>query len=121
MRWWPTTVGVYVTVHVAVSAVAPGARVQPGDGVKFPVELVVKLTVPVGVVGDEDVSVTVAVQFVAVPACIEAGEQSTVVLVGWGGGGGTEVASRLKLPELDEWVESPESDLVIWVCPTGGW
>ncbi len=81
MRWWPTTVGVYVTVHVAVSAVAPGARVQLGDGVKFPVELVVKLTVPVGVVGDEDVSVTVAVQLVAEPACTEAGEQSTVVLV----------------------------------------
>jgi len=41
----------------------------------------VKLTVPVGVVGDEDVSVTVAVQLVAEPACTEAGEQSTVVLV----------------------------------------
>jgi len=55
--------------------------VQLGDGVKFPVELVVKLTVPVGVVGDGDVSVTVAVQLVAEPACTEAGEQSTVVLV----------------------------------------
>ena len=73
--------GVYVTEHVAVPAVAPAARVQLADGVKVPVELVVKLALPVGVVGDEEVSVTVAVQFVAVPVSSVEGEHWTVVVV----------------------------------------
>lgn len=51
-------------VHVAVSVVVPGLRVQgleePNDPVAVPV--VVNATVPVGVVGLELVSVTVAVQ-----------------------------------------------------------
>jgi hypothetical protein len=46
-----------------VPAVVPAARVHvPLEGVKVPVLLVVKVMVPVGVVGLEDVSVTVPVQ-----------------------------------------------------------
>ena len=48
-------------------AVVPAANVQLADvGVNVPVELVVKLTEPVGVVGLVEVSVTVAVQVLAV-------------------------------------------------------
>ncbi len=50
------------------------ASVQLAAGVNVPVELVVKLTVPVGVVGDDEVSVTVTVQVVAVLTCTEPGE-----------------------------------------------
>ena len=46
---------------------------------KVPVELVVKLTVPVGVPPEEDV--TVAVQLVAAPTVTEAGVQLKLVLV----------------------------------------
>jgi len=52
------------------------------DGLKVPVELVVKLTLPVGVVGLVDVSVTVAVHVLAVLIVTELGAQLTVVLVG---------------------------------------
>ena len=65
----------YVTEHEAVPAVAPAARVQLADvGVNVPVELVVKLTEPVGVVGLVELSVTVAVQVLAVLTVTEAGE-----------------------------------------------
>lgn len=47
----------------------------------MPVELVVKLTVPVAVVGLPDVSVTVAVQVLAVLTVTELGRQLTLVLV----------------------------------------
>ncbi len=57
------------------------ASVQLAAGVNVPVELVVKLTVPVGVVGDEEVSVTVTVHDVGVLTCIEAGEHWTDVVV----------------------------------------
>jgi hypothetical protein len=50
-------------------------------GLKVPVEFVVKLTVPAGVVGLDEESVTVAVQLVAVPDVTEAGEQTTLVVV----------------------------------------
>jgi len=60
----------------------PAARLQLVDGVKFPVPLVAKLTVPVGVVAPVvDVSVTVAVQIVAVLTVTEAGRQLTPVVV----------------------------------------
>ncbi len=63
----------------------PAASVQVADeGVKVPVEFVVKLTVPVGVVGLEDPSVTVAVQLVIVPEVTELGVQDTLVVVLWG-------------------------------------
>ena len=74
------------------------------DGENVPVELVVKLSVPVGVVTLDDVSVTVAVQLDAVPAVTAAGEHATPVVVLWGG---TEVAARTKVPLLDACVESP--------------
>jgi len=77
--------GVYVTEHVAVPAVAPAARVQLADGVKVPVELVVKLTVPVGVVGLASVSVTVAVHVVGVLTWTDPGEHVTAVVVECGG------------------------------------
>jgi len=58
-----------------VPAVVPAANVQLADvGVNVPVELVVKLTEPVGVVGLVDVSVTVAVQVLAVLTVTEPGE-----------------------------------------------
>ena len=63
-------------------AVVPAARVQEAAvGLKVPVLLVVKLTVPVGVVGLDEVSVTVAVQLVATPDVMELGEQATLVVV----------------------------------------
>ena len=57
-----------------VEVPAVPASVQLAAGVNVPVELVVKLTVPVGVVGDDEVSVTVTVQVVAVLTCTEPGE-----------------------------------------------
>jgi hypothetical protein len=50
-------------------------------GVKVPVELVVKSTMPVGVVGLDDASVTVAVQLVDTPTVTELGEHRTLVVV----------------------------------------
>jgi len=54
----------------------PAARVQLAEvGLKVPVELVVKLTEPEGVVAPvADVSVTVTVQLVAMLTCTGAGE-----------------------------------------------
>ena len=60
----------------------PAARVQlAAAGVKVPVELVVKPTMPVGVVGLDDASVTVAVQLADTPTVTEPGEQRTLVVV----------------------------------------
>jgi hypothetical protein len=50
-------------------------------GVKVPVELDVKLTMPVGVAGLDDASVTVAVQLVDPPTVTEPGEHRTLVVV----------------------------------------
>ena len=50
-------------------------------GVKVPVLLVVKLTVPVGVVGADDVSVTVAVQELDELTVTDPGEHVTLVPV----------------------------------------
>ena len=95
----------YDKEHVAVPAVAPAASVQvPAAGLKVPVLFVVKVTVPVGVVGDALVSVTVAVHVEALLSATELGVQSTVVVVVCGGAGVT--ASR-KVPELVVCVESP--------------
>ena len=55
---------------------------QLAAGVKFPVPLLVKVTVPVGVVAPApDVSVTVAVQLVEPLTGTDDGVQLTVVLV----------------------------------------
>ena len=67
-------------------------------GVKVPVELVVKVTNPVEVVGVPDVSVTVAVQLVPWFTTTDDALQLTVVVVGW-----TETPTgRLKRLELPE-------------------
>src|SRR5438552_3793457 len=78
------------------------------DGLKVPVELVVNMTVPAGVVAPVvEVSVTVAAQVVATLSWTDEGLHETVAVVGCGGGGGVEVTSRVKVPELVAWVESP--------------
>jgi hypothetical protein len=70
-------------------------------GLNVPVELVVKLTEPVGVVSPvEEVSVTLAVQLVGLPTWTGEGEHCTTVDVGCGGGGGAEVTVSLNEPEL---------------------
>ena len=61
--------------------VALAARAQLPAGANVPVELVVKLTDPVGVVGVADVSVTVAEQLVAWLTTTEAGEHPMLVEV----------------------------------------
>ena len=83
---------------MATPVVADAASVQLVAGVKVPVELVVKVTNPVGVVGVPDVSVTVAVQLVPWFTTTDDALQLTVVVVGW-----TETPTeRLKLLELPE-------------------
>jgi len=65
--------------------------------VKVPVELVARVTVPVGVVGVVDWSVTVAVHELAVFTVTDPGEQEIDVVVAWGGVGAT---GRLNVPWL---------------------
>ena len=75
------TVGVYDMLQLAVPVVVP-ARVHVGAGVKVPVELVVNMTVPVGVVAPVvEVSVTVATQLVAALTWTDDGLHETVVVV----------------------------------------
>ena len=75
----PAAVGVYVTEQVA--ELPEPERVQLA-ALKVPVPLLVKVTVPVGVVFvPTSVSVTVAVQVVDVPSDTVVGEQLTLVLV----------------------------------------
>jgi len=70
-----------MTKHEAVPVVVPGASVH-GEVANVPVPLVVKSTVPVGVlVVPSDESVTVAVQLLVWLVVIELGEQLTVVVV----------------------------------------
>jgi len=70
--------------HVAVPTAVPADKAQLAEtGLKVPVELVVKLTEPTGVVAlDEDVSVTVAVQVEGVLTITDGGAHWMVVLVG---------------------------------------
>jgi hypothetical protein len=59
-------------------------NVDPVVALKVPLLSVLKVTVPVGVVGDPFVSVTVAVHVVAVPSRTVGGEQEiAVVVVSW--------------------------------------
>jgi hypothetical protein len=86
----PTTVGVYVTLQL------PEARVQVAE-LKVPVELVVKVTVPVGVMAPvPDESATVAVHVLGVLSRTLAGEHATVVVVV------RRVEASVKLPLLPE-------------------
>ena len=69
---------------------------------KVPVELVVKVTVPVGVTAPvPEASATVAVQVLAVLSRTLAGEQEIVVL------DERIVEARMNVPTLPLWVESP--------------
>ena len=69
---------------MAVPTAVPADKAQLAEtGLKVPVELVVKLTEPTGVVAlDADVSVTVAVQVEGVLTCTVAGTHWMLVLVG---------------------------------------
>jgi len=70
--------------------------------VKVPVLLVVKVTVPVGVIPPvPEESATVAVQLLAVLSGTLAGEQATVVVVDLG------LTASVKVPLLLVWLESP--------------
>jgi hypothetical protein len=76
--------------------------VHDAAGVKVPVELVVKLTVPVGVMAPvPEESATVAVQVDATLSRTLAGEHDTVVVVD------LLVEASVKVPLLPEWTESP--------------
>jgi hypothetical protein len=69
---------------------------------KVPVELVVKVTVPVGVMAPvPELSATVAVQVLALLSGTLAGEQDTVVVVA------RFVEARVKVPLLPVWTLSP--------------
>jgi len=70
-----------VIVQEAIPVVVPAARVQLLVLVKVPVLLVMKLTVPDGVLGLGEVSLTVTVQEVGVPMTAGLGEQVTVLVV----------------------------------------
>jgi len=86
---------VYVTLQV------PAARVQVAE-LKVPVELVVKVTVPVGVTAPvPEVSATVAVHVVATLSRTLVGLHATVVLLA------LIVEARVKVPLLPECTESP--------------
>lgn len=85
---WPTTVGVYVTLH------EPVAREQVVE-LKVPVLLVVNVTAPVGVIAPvPDESATVAVHVLGVLSRTLAGEHATVVVVV------RRVEASVKLPLL---------------------
>jgi hypothetical protein len=74
--------------------VLAAARVHDADvGLNVPVLLLVKMTVPTGVVGLDDASITVAVQLLAVLTVTELGEHATEVVVEWGGAGDTAIVN----------------------------
>jgi hypothetical protein len=92
--------------HVATPAVALEARVQLPGGVKMPVELVVKLTEPVGVIMvPREVSLTVAAQLVPWFTTTEEGEQATLVEVARGPT--VKVKAVPLVVVLGAWVPSP--------------
>jgi len=70
----PTALGVYPTWHEAKLPEPDSKQVPAGEPAKVPEPFVVKLTVPPGIVGVGEVSVTVAVQVVAVSTVVDDGE-----------------------------------------------
>lgn len=60
---------------------------------KVPVEFVVRIMVPLGVVGAVKWSVTVAIHELTVLTVTDPGEQERDVVVVWGGGGVTEIVN----------------------------
>ena len=93
-------VGVYMTKHEAVPVAVPATNVQ-GEVANVPVPLVVKPTVPVGLVGVALVSVTVAVHVDADPMSTDAGRHVMAVVVR------LPVPVTVADPALVAWVESP--------------
>jgi hypothetical protein len=79
----------------------PAVSVQVAEGLNVPELFVVKLTVPVGLAGLVEVSITLALQLVAVLTRTEPGEHVMIVFVECNVGE-TEVTSRLNEPELGE-------------------
>jgi hypothetical protein len=95
MSAWPTTVGVYVTLQL------PETRVHVVL-LKVPVELVVKVTVPVGVTAPvPEASETVAVQVEATLSNTLAGLHETAVA------DDLIVEATVNVPALPVCVESP--------------
>jgi hypothetical protein len=88
-------------MHVAILGPLPAANVQVAEGLKLPVLFVVNTTVPVGLVGLVEVSITRAVQLVETLTVTEPGEQVMLVCVGWAVVV-TGVEARLNEPELAE-------------------
>jgi hypothetical protein len=90
---------VYVTEQVAVGPAPLNVQLV---GLNVPLPLLVKLTVPVGVIGAPvSLSVTVAVQVVETPAATVGGEQSTVVIVE------RFVTVTVSMPLLLSWIDPP--------------
>src|SRR2546422_8776208 len=100
------TVGVYDKLQPAVPAIVPAARVHVAEvGANLPVELVVKSTVPVGVVEpNDDLSVTVTVHVLNCPMATGFGVHDTVVVVV---SRGTVSTLTGKVPLLVRWFASP--------------
>jgi hypothetical protein len=78
-------------------------RVQVLLGLNVPVPLLVNIILPVGVRGVVAVSLTVAVQLVAMPVVTDAGLQLTVVVVL---STAAETLTVLLVPWLPEWTVS---------------
>ena len=76
---------------------APANKLQLVPGENVPVPSLAKLTEPVGVEGDAEVSLTVAVQTEPLLTVTDAGTQFTAVVVGAAAGGDTV---RAKAPLL---------------------
>jgi hypothetical protein len=77
----PDAVGVKDTVQEAMFWPLPPERVHVPELLNVPELFVVKVTVPVGTVGLDDVSVTLAVHWVTVWTTTDPGTQLTLVLV----------------------------------------
>src|SRR5437867_7102093 len=99
MVWLPAALGVYVTEQLDDAPVPDS--VQLLAGVKAPEPVFVNITVPVGVVGELNVSVTVAVHVVDWLTTIVLGEHAIVVTVVpcW--------TLTVVEPVLPLWLESP--------------
>jgi len=92
-----------VRLQVAEAVVAVDNEQLP-ELLKLPLLSLVKLTMPVGVVGVPEVSVTLAVQIVGEPTVTVLGEQDILVLVDFTTGWVTLIVVD---PWLLEWTLSP--------------
>ena len=95
----PTALGVYETEQEALDPLPESVQLV---GLKVPLPLLVKETVPVGVVGVAVVSVTVAVQVVGCPTATAVGVQLTPVEVDR-----SAVTMIVVEPSLPLWSASP--------------